>query len=155
MRGRARLLAAALPLALALAACSGGDAGEGGEPRRAEASAHATDPPPERTAKPRGVRIPAEVPNRQAKRAAVEMTGCAATDDGWAATGTAAGAGKARARAGTRTFVISVFFTTDQATVVGWGRTRVQVPAGGSEDWTVAVDLPVTGDLRCVLRGVG
>ncbi|MBU2696249.1 hypothetical protein [Pimelobacter sp. 30-1] len=150
MRGRARLLAAALPLALALAACSADDAGEGGEPRRAEASAHATDPPAERTTKPRGVRIPAEVPNRPAKRAAVEMTGCAATDGGWAASGTAA-AVKAR----DQTFVISVFFTTDQATVVAWGRTRVTVPAGERADWQVGVDLPVQGELRCVLRGVG
>lgn len=145
-RTRTRLAAALVPLALVVAGCGSGADDEPG----AAATSRATEPPPERTVKPGRVTIPTKVPNRPAKRAAVELTGCAATDDGWAASGTAT-AGQGRAR----TFVISVFFTTDQATVVEWGRTRVTVPAGERADWQVGVELPVQGELRCVLRGVG
>lgn len=139
-----------LALALTLAGCSGGDAAEPGASPSTSTSTSSSTKDAETTVKQPDVDVPTQVPNRPRKRDRVRLTTCAATDGGWSASGTAR-AGKA----GSERYRITVFFTTDRATVVGWGRTTVEAAAGQSVEWSVSADLPVEGDLLCVLRGVG
>ena len=139
-------------LTVGLAGCSAGDGGgAGASPSPSPTSPTSTSPSsaPSATAKQPGV-VPSKVPNRPGKRDRVRLTGCQAGDGGWTASGTAR-AGKG----GDAHYRITVFFTTGRATVVGWGRTTVDVPAGQSHDWSVTTELPAKGDLLCVLRGVG
>lgn len=141
-----------LALALTLAGCSGGGSGgDAAEPGASPSTSTSTSTKDaETTVKQPDVDVPTQVPNRPRKRDRVRLTTCAATDGGWSASGTAR-AGKA----GSERYRITVFFTTDRATVVGWGRTTVEAAAGQSVEWSVSADLPVEGDLLCVLRGVG
>lgn len=140
-----------LALALALAGCSGGGSGgDAAEPGASPSTSTTSTKDAETTVKQPDVDVPTQVPNRPRKRDRVRLSTCAATDGGWSASGTAR-AGKA----GSERYRITVFFTTDRATVVGWGRTTVEAEAGQSVEWSVSADLPVEGDLLCVLRGVG
>jgi len=141
-----------LTLALAPAGCSaGGSGGDAAGPGASPSTSTSTSTKDaETTVKQPDVDVPTQVPNRPRKRDRVRLTTCAATDGGWSASGTAR-AGKV----GSERYRITVFFTTDRATVVGWGRTTVEVAAGQSVEWSVSADLAVEGDLLCVLRGVG
>jgi hypothetical protein len=72
------------------------------------------------------------------------------TSVGWAASGTARNPSKSSA-----SYRITVFFTTDHATVIGHASTTVTVPGGASHPWTVAATFHPASPTRCVLRGVG
>lgn len=93
--------------------------------------------------------VPTSVPNDPSARSAVSVAECAAVDGGWRASGTAAGSGDAR-----RTYEITVFFTTSTATVLATGSTIVDVPAGGSADWTISESFTAPAGTLCVLTGV-
>ncbi|MBM7519111.1 hypothetical protein [Nocardioides nitrophenolicus] len=146
---RTRVTALGALVALALTACgSGGEEPTKPRPDQEATSRQGTTEPDAVSVKPGDVTIPAKVPNRPGKRGAVETTECGPSAGGWQAAGTATARDKAQE------FVITVFFTTEHATVVQWGRTQVSVAAGQSARWQVDVDLDVRGELRCVLRGV-
>lgn len=94
--------------------------------------------------------VPTEVPNTPALRADVEITACERGGDGWKASGTARNSADEDT-----SYTITVFFTTDKATVLGTGDTTVKVPAGESAEWEIRADLTPASEMRCVLRGVG
>ncbi|MFJ9317739.1 hypothetical protein ACIRN4_26350 [Pimelobacter simplex] len=150
-------LAVALVLTLALAGCGGGAPAPGpsagsstASPRSGPSATGAATDPATTTIRRPDVTVPRKVVNRPAARDRVTVTGCRAADGGWSASGRAVGR-----RAGADQLTITVFFTTEQATVVAWGQTTVDVPDGRSAEWSVRANLPVEGELRCVLRGVG
>ncbi len=84
------------------------------------------------------------------KRKAVSITGCAASQGGWSASGTAK-----NDSAVTTTYAITIFFTTAQATVLDYATTTVKVGAGKSQKWSAAAQFAAAKDMLCVLRGVG
>jgi hypothetical protein len=94
--------------------------------------------------------LPASPPNSPALRANVTMSSCAATAGGWGAGGTALNAGKTAAD-----YTITVFFTTDHATVIGSAQTHVTVPPGAKQNWQVSSKFTAPAKTLCVLRGVG
>ena len=95
--------------------------------------------------------VPTSVPNDITARRNVTIRSCAAAPGGWAAAGTASNPTTSHV-----TYRITIFFTTSQATVEGFGATTVAVGPAQTSSWTVTADIPVV-DARsqCVLRGVG
>lgn len=94
--------------------------------------------------------LPTNIPNDAKTRANVKLAACASTKDGWKASGTVSNAGKSPA-----TTVITVFFTTDKATVIGTAQTRVTVKAGDKQSWTAQNKFTAPSKTLCVLRGAG
>jgi hypothetical protein len=146
--------AAALATALALAGCTSGSAHHtGASASGAGDSSHAGNPT-KAPALPSGVtaatNVPTRVPNEPTLRKHVTLSSCKATPGGWGASGTASNPGPSNAD-----YAITVFFTTDHATVIGTAATRVHVAAGGSEQWSVTTKLHAPASTLCVLRGVG
>ncbi|WP_093420289.1 hypothetical protein [Saccharopolyspora flava] len=103
---------------------------------------------------PKGVSVatdvPVDVPNNPEVRRNVQLARCEKTETGWRAAGTARNPGQRAS-----TYAVTVFFTTDTATVIGTGAARVDVPAGGKTDWEVAADFTAPDKTLCVLRGAG
>jgi hypothetical protein len=159
MRSSTRLRAVAATLtglALATTGCSSGSGGSGAAaaPDHPAARSSASDGAKGAPALPKGVKgltkVPADVPNDPALRARVSQDTCEAVDGGWRAAGTAVNPGKKAA-----TYLVTVFFTTDTATVIGAGRTRVTVEPGATARWTVSDAFTAPKKTLCVLRGVG
>lgn len=102
---------------------------------------------------PEGVRLPedlpTEVPNSAEDRANVAIGTCEASDGGWRAGGTAVNTGDAEV-----TYEITVFFTTEGGTVIGYGGTEAAVPASKTADWSVEAEFVAPDSTQCVLRGV-
>lgn len=99
---------------------------------------------------PEDVKVPTNVKNNADLRDAVKITTCEATDKGWTASGTAQAP-----KDGDKNFKVTIFFTTDKATVVQWAKTKVNAKAGETADWSVDADIDTQGgELLCVLRGV-
>ncbi|MFP3466408.1 hypothetical protein [Leifsonia sp. SIMBA_070] len=94
--------------------------------------------------------IPTDIPDSTEARANVRLQGCSEAQGGWQATGTAVNHGKKAS-----TSVITVFFTTESATVIGTAQTTVSVKPGGTEKWTAKGDFVGAPKTLCVLRGVG
>jgi hypothetical protein len=94
-------------------------------------------------------RVPLTVPNSVRARRAVTLTGCAATGSGGHASGTAIAPGTSAA-----TYTITVFFTTRQATVIGYGTTKVHAVPAKTILWAVGTHFKAPPGMRCVLRGV-
>lgn len=94
--------------------------------------------------------VPEDVPDAPEVRAGTQITACSTEDDGGMAEGVVGNPTDEDA-----TYVVTVFFTTDAATVVGSGQATVQVPAGEEADWSLTADFVPPSDLRCALRGAG
>jgi hypothetical protein len=94
--------------------------------------------------------VPTDVPNTPALRANVAISDCERDGEGWKASGTALNPDDKAIE-----YTITVFFTTDKATVIGTGDTKVSVPPGESADWEIRADLTPAPETLCVLRGVG
>ncbi|MDQ0031065.1 hypothetical protein [Arthrobacter bambusae] len=94
--------------------------------------------------------VPTSVPNDPAARQNVHITDCSQADGGWKATGTAANPGKTPVD-----YTITVFFTTDHATVLNTADTTVKVEPGKTADWTISKKFTPTPTTLCALRGVG
>jgi hypothetical protein len=94
--------------------------------------------------------LPTDIPNDPKTRANVKLIACTSTKDGWKASGTVSNAGKSPT-----TTVITVFFTTDKATVIGTAQTRVTVKAGDKRVWTAQKAFSAPSKTLCVLRGAG
>jgi hypothetical protein len=94
--------------------------------------------------------LPAKVPNNPADRKNVHITQCAAAEGGWAAKGTAKNPTDKAI-----TYTVTVFFTTDKATVLSAARTTVKVDPGKRAGWDITSKFTPTSNTLCVLRGVG
>jgi hypothetical protein len=130
---------AGTPRPAAAGAPSAAAAAGGSHARTAKAKAAAAAAP----------RIPLTVPNSVRSRRAVTLTGCAATAAGGHASGTVIAPGTSRA-----TYLITVFFTTRQATVIGYGTAMVRAVPGKATPWSVGRHFKAPPGMRCVLRGV-
>ena len=93
--------------------------------------------------------VPAEVPNSVAARRNATLDACHSANGGWQAGGTVKHAGGSAA-----SYKITVFFTTSDATVIGYGDTVIQVAAGQTKPWTVRGTFDAPKGTLCVLRGV-
>jgi hypothetical protein len=149
--------AAAAVLALtAVAACSssakGGSASKSSTPVSSTSSVagSANDAGALPSGVTNAIGVPTSVANVVALRKDVTMTSCKATADGWGASGVATNAGTSA-----HNFAVTVFFTTDHATVIGFGAAHVNVAAGGKQSWTVSGKFHAASPTLCVLRGVG
>jgi hypothetical protein len=94
--------------------------------------------------------VPTSVANVVALRKNVLISSCKATSTGWGAAGTVT-----NPAATAHNYVVTVFFTTIHATVIGFGSTTVMVQPGGKESWTVDSKFHAPSVTNCVLRGVG
>lgn len=92
--------------------------------------------------------VPLAVPNSVRARKAVTLTGCAATRAGGHASGIVIAPGT-----GVATYTITVFFTTRQATVIGYGTAKVRARPGRTTPWAVGRHFKAPPGMRCVLRG--
>jgi hypothetical protein len=81
----------------------------------------------------------------------VAIESCASTAGGWTASGSARNPGRVPTA-----YRITIFFTSSQATVEGFGDTIASIPAGKSAHWSVTSKIPAPDPhSQCVLRGVG
>lgn len=102
---------------------------------------------------PPGVQLPSEVPedvpNDPEDRPFVAIKGCQPTDSGWAANGLVI-----NDRDSELSYEITVFFTTEEGTVIGFGTTTVDIAGSQTSAWEVATDFTAPDPTLCVLRGV-
>lgn len=94
--------------------------------------------------------VPAKVPNDTTKRAAVTLDTCTATVDGWQAQGTITNTTTA-----TTQYLITVFFTGTNGTVVGWSQTANEATGENPTEWTAAATFTAPAETSCTLVGVG
>jgi hypothetical protein len=94
--------------------------------------------------------LPKTVPDNPSLRHDVNMSTCQVITGGWEAGGTAKNSGTS-----TKTYLITVYFTDTQATVVGYAQTHVKVAPGQSAQWTASSKFAAPSQTRCVLSGVG
>ncbi len=93
--------------------------------------------------------VPDSVPNNPDKRNGVSLIGCAAVSGGWEASGAAMNPTSTATK-----YLITVFFTTSQATDQTYASTTVDVAAGKSTTWRVSAHFTADPSTVCVLRGV-
>lgn len=94
--------------------------------------------------------LPTNIPNDAAVRANVHLADCTKTGTGWKAAGTITNPSK---KPVSRT--ITIFFTTDKATVISTGQTTVSVDAGKKQPWSIAPAFTAAPKTLCVIRGAG
>ena len=123
---------------LGVAACGGSSAKSGGS----------TSPSP--TPVVTQNKLPKTVANKPALRKNVAVTSCAATAQGWQATGTATNASSSAA-----TYRITIFFTTPAATVQDYAVKQVVVAPRSTVRWTASKAFAASKTTLCVVRGVG
>lgn len=146
-RGIARLAVPTLLLGLTLTACAPAAEEPAPTPTAAEG---APQIPGEDEGVVGATSVPEDVPDTPEVRAGTQITACTTEDDGGTAEGVVGNPTDEDA-----TYVVTVFFTTDAATVVGSGQATVEVPAGEEADWSLAAEFVPPSDLRCALRGAG
>lgn len=95
--------------------------------------------------------VPAQedIPDNPDLRESVLLTGCDASDGGWAATGTAENPGSAAV-----TYQVVVIFTDAQSRGVTSSTVQIPVEAGATADWTAAASFDPPEGTQCVLAGV-
>lgn len=94
--------------------------------------------------------LPKTVPNEPNLRPDVSLTTCTAVPGGWKAGGTASNPGKS-----TASYLITIYFTDLEATVVGYAQTKVMVAAGKTGQWSASSKFTAPAKTLCVLSGVG
>jgi hypothetical protein len=87
--------------------------------------------------------------NNPAVRTQAAIVSCRSVSGGWEASGIAT-----NPLGNSHRYVLTVYFTDPSATVLGSGRTSVEVPGGSSRTWHVIARLSATLPVRCVLAGV-
>jgi len=87
--------------------------------------------------------------NNAMLRADVSITSCVASTGGWTATGAIHNTEKSG-----HAFVITVYFTDPQSTVLAGGKTSVPVRRGGTATWHVTAKFAAMPGTRCVVVGV-
>ena len=143
--GRAAVVAL-LTGALLLAGCTGG-ADDDAPPSPPESSSTLTPVPAVTPAQE--LPDPAAYADSPALRDLVLVTGCEATDGGWAATGTATNPGEESV-----TYGVLVYFTDAYARGVAASEIEVEVPPDGEVAWTASQDVWSQDGTLCVLRAV-
>ena len=93
--------------------------------------------------------VPLHVPDQQAARNDVALLNCNAEVGGWSAGGTVKNSTAQQA-----SYLITVFFTSAQATDLAFGTTTVVLGPGQGNLWSVSAQFPAPAGVRCVLRGV-
>ncbi|MEU7524301.1 hypothetical protein AB0A74_01045 [Saccharothrix sp. NPDC042600] len=95
--------------------------------------------------------IPASVANDVDRRKHAVITSCRpGPDGGWEARGTVTNSGQAA-----HDYSITIFFTTENATVLDHAATSVTVEGGATGEWSAQKNFPAPPNVLCVLRGVG
>lgn len=94
--------------------------------------------------------LPSNPPDDPMLRENVTIGTCEAGDGGWTASGVAKNPGKEDVE-----FTITIFFTTESATVLESAQQKVKVKAGGEEKWTATKKFTAPPVVKCVLRAVG
>lgn len=98
-----------------------------------------------------GVKVPTKIDNVIADRKNVTLTSCLSTQGGWSASGVAVNHGGSET-----SYKVTVYFTDQEATVLGTGVTTVTVTPGQVTRWRIATHLVAQpGGTRCILVGVG
>jgi hypothetical protein len=100
------------------------------------------------TTPPKG-NIPNKVPDQGSVRPDVQLINCQQTKGGWSAGGTVQNSLRRRT-----TYIITVFFTSAQATDLASAVTSVPLAAGQSKLWSTQATFAAAGQVLCVLRGV-
>ena len=93
--------------------------------------------------------IPTNVPDQARVRPDVNLINCGQTKGGWSAGGTVQNSLRRRA-----TYIITVFFTSAQATDLASAVTSVPLAAGQSKLWSTQATFAAPGQVLCVLHGV-
>lgn len=139
-------------VALAAAGCTGSPH-PGATSRSSQANAHPSQPTPitnQKQVPGAGVKVPTKIDNVVADRKNVTLTSCTSTQGGWVASGVAVNHGGSET-----SYKVTVYFTDQEATVIGTGMTTVGVAPGHVTRWRVATHLAAQpGGTRCVLVGV-
>ena len=99
---------------------------------------------------PQAGKVPTKVPNDPALRKNVTVSDCSQAGKGWKAAGKATNPSDKPLD-----YTLTVFFTSDKATVLNTADTSVKVEPGKTAEWTIQKDFPATAKTLCVLRGVG
>ena len=167
-RARAAVLSSTVTVVLLLSACTSGVDDESVVSPSPTGTEQATDPAgvtgsgtgAVATAEvpgglPAGVTVgelpaAADIGNDNDKRVDVSITGCAAVDGGWGASGQASNTSEE-----TRNYAITVFFTTTDSTTVDFAVAEVEVEPGEIGRWEASGQFAAPEDMFCVLRGVG
>ncbi len=141
---------ALLGCAFSIAACSSSSHKSTGTPlasstARSQATTTTSAPP----TVPQNTQLPTSVANDTSLRTDVTIAACDQTGGGWAASGTVTNSGQS-----TKTYDITVFFTSAKATVEDYATTSVKVKPGDHQDWKASKDFPALSGTLCVLRGV-
>jgi len=95
-------------------------------------------------------KVPTKVPNDPALRKNVIVSDCSQAGKGWKAAGKATNPTDKPI-----SYAVTVFFTSEQATVLNTADTTVKVEPGKIADWSIQKDFATTAKALCVLRGVG
>ena len=93
--------------------------------------------------------IPASVPDQDRVRPDVDLINCTPTEGGWSAGGTV----KNSLHHAT-TYLITVFFTSAQATDLAAATTSVHLLVGQAKLWSTQASFPAPAQVLCLLRGV-
>lgn len=89
------------------------------------------------------------MPDEASVRPDVQLINCGQTKGGWSAGGTVQNSLRRRT-----TYIITVFFTSAQATDLASAVTSVPLAAGKSKLWSTQATFAAPGQVLCVLRGV-
>jgi hypothetical protein len=93
--------------------------------------------------------IPTSVPDDVSIRHDVDLINCTPTQGGWSAGGTVKNSSRRRT-----TYLITVFFTSKQATDLAYSMSTVRLEAGQAKLWSTSATFPAPAQVLCVLRGV-
>jgi putative hemolysin len=93
--------------------------------------------------------VPISVPNQPAVRKDVALVSCGASTGGWSAGGTLK-----NSQGKTETYMITVFFTSPQATDLAFATATVTIDPGKSQLWSAKATFAAPSSVLCVLRGV-
>ena len=93
--------------------------------------------------------VPLRVPNEAAARKNVQLINCNAVKGGWTAGGTVHNPTDQPA-----TYLITVYFTSSQATDLAYAQTSVALDPGQTRLWSAKASFDAPSVVLCVLRGV-
>jgi hypothetical protein len=135
---------------LVLAGCTSGTQPEPDPtPTNGQGEIGTEEPAPPFTGEQGPVPDQADIADDPDLREIVLMTGCEASDGGWAATGTAE-----NPESSDVSYTVVVIFTDAQARNVTSSTVEIPVAAGGSAEWEAAAEFDPPEGTQCVLAGV-
>ncbi len=93
--------------------------------------------------------VPLRVPNETAARKNVQLINCDGVKGGWSAGGTVHNPTDQPA-----TYLITVYFTSSQATDLAYAQSSVTLDPGQTRLWSAKASFDAPSVVLCVLRGV-